>query len=50
LAQVDVLGSLFPVVRKLLGKESFAALASQFVGAGQAISALRGSMRSFRDF
>jgi Putative DNA-binding domain len=40
LAQVDVLSSLFPVVRKLLGKESFAALAAQFVGAGQAISAL----------
>jgi hypothetical protein len=40
LAQVDVLGCLFPVVRKLLGEESFARLASQFVGAGQAISAL----------
>jgi Putative DNA-binding domain len=40
LAQIDVLSSLFPVVRKLLGEESFAALALQFVGAGQAISAL----------
>jgi hypothetical protein len=40
LAQIDVLSSLFPVVRKLLGKESFATLASQFVGAGLAISAL----------
>jgi putative DNA-binding protein len=40
LAQIDVLGSLFPVVRKLLGEESFAALAWQFVRAGQAISAL----------
>jgi hypothetical protein len=39
-AQVDVLSGLFPVVRKLLGEESFAALASQFVDAGQAISAL----------
>jgi hypothetical protein len=39
LAQIDVLSSLFPVVRKLLGEESFAALASQFVGAGQAVSA-----------
>jgi hypothetical protein len=39
LAQINVLGTLFPVVRKLLGEESFAALASQFVGAGQAVSA-----------
>ena len=38
-SQIDVLGSLFPVVRNLLGEESFAMLASEFVGAGQAISA-----------
>jgi hypothetical protein len=35
------LGKLFPVVRKLLGEESFVMLASEFVGAGQAISAAR---------
>lgn len=38
-AQIDVLSGLFPVVRKLLGEESFTALASQFVGAGQAVLA-----------
>jgi hypothetical protein len=38
-SQIDVLGSLFPIVRKLLGEESFVMLASEFVGAGQAISA-----------
>jgi hypothetical protein len=37
--QIDVLGSLFPVVRRLLGEESFMMLASEFVRAGQAISA-----------
>jgi len=38
-SQIDVLSSLFPVVRKLLGDESFVMLASEFVNAGQAISA-----------
>lgn len=38
-SQIDVLGSLFPIVRKLLGEESFVMLATEFVGAGQAISA-----------
>lgn len=39
-AQVGSLAGLFPVVRKLLGEESFTALAAQFVGASEAVSVL----------